>query len=64
MPAKLVKQYIAELVPLLTHIINLSKATWEFPQEWKTAFVVPLLKKAGLDAIKKLSSGIESPIFL
>ena len=37
----------------LAHIINLSIATGEFTQEWKTAFVVPLLKKAGLDPIKK-----------
>jgi hypothetical protein len=47
LPTKLVKQYIPELLPLLMHIINLSIATGEFPQEWKTAFVVPLLKKAG-----------------
>ena len=44
MPTKLVKQYIAELLPLLMHIINLSVAAGEFPQEWKTAFVVPLHK--------------------
>ncbi|KAK2141892.1 hypothetical protein NP493_5084g00004 [Ridgeia piscesae] len=44
MPTKLVKQYIAELLPLLMHIINLSIAAGEFPQEWKTAFVVPLHK--------------------
>ena len=63
LPTKLVKQYIPELLPLLMHIINLSIATGEFPQEWKTAFVVLLLKKAGLDPIqKKLSSCIESPI--
>jgi hypothetical protein len=53
LPTKLVKQYIPELLPLLMHIINLSIATGEFPQEWKTAFVVPLLKKAGLDPIQK-----------
>ena len=51
MPTKLVKLYIAELLPLLTHLINLSIATRDFPQEWKTTFVVSLLKKAGLDPI-------------
>jgi len=42
MPTKLVKQYIAELLPPHTHIINLSIATGEFLHEWKTAFVVSL----------------------
>ena len=37
MPTKLVKEYIVELLPLLTHIINHSIATGEFPHEWKTA---------------------------
>ena len=35
------------------HIINLSITTGEFPQEWKTSFVVPLLKKTGLEPIHK-----------
>ena len=43
MSTKLVKQYIAELHQLFSHIINLSIATGEFPQELKTAFAVPLL---------------------
>ena len=63
MPTKLVKEYMEELLPLFTHIINISITTGEFPHKWKTALVVPLLKKAGLDPIlKKLSSCIESPI--
>ena len=53
MPTKLVKQYNAELLPLLMHIINHSIATGEFPKEWKTAYVMTLLKKAGLDPIQK-----------
>ena len=44
MQTKLIKQYITELLPLLMHIINLSIATGEFPQERKPAFVVTLLK--------------------
>ena len=43
-----------ELLPLFTHIINLSIATGEFPHEWKTALVVSLLKKEGLNPILKI----------
>ena len=53
MPTKLVKDYMEELLPLFTHVINLSIATGELPHEWKTALVVPLLKKAGLNPILK-----------
>ncbi len=52
-PTKLVKEYIEEFVPLLAHFINCSIAAGELPHEWKTALVVPLLKKAGLDPIPK-----------
>ena len=45
MPTKLVKEYMEELLPLFTHIINLSIASGEFPHEWKTALVVLLLTK-------------------
>ena len=51
MPTKLVKEYMEELLPLITHIINLSIATGEFPHEWTTALVVPLLRKGGWDPI-------------
>ena len=34
---------------MLTHIINTCLISGVFPSEWKTALVVPLLKKAGLD---------------
>ena len=34
-----------ELLPAITHIINLSITTNCFPQQWKLAKVVPLLKK-------------------
>ena len=63
MPTKLVKEYMEELLPLFTHITNLSIATGEFPHEWKTALVVPLLKKSRIGSYsKKLSSCIESPV--
>ena len=50
MPTKLVKEYMEELLPLFTHIINISIATGRL---WKTALVVPLLNKAELDPILK-----------
>ena len=53
MPTKLVKQYIAELLPFVTHIINLSIATGEFPQKLMTAFVVPLFKRQDWTPLKK-----------
>ena len=64
MPTKLVKECIEELLPLLTHIINRCIASGEFPHEWKTAIVVPLLKKVGMDLIhtKKLSPCVKPPI--
>ena len=52
MSTKLVKEYMEEILPLFTHIINLSIATEEFPHEWKTA-LVPLLRKGGWDPILK-----------
>ena len=36
MPTKLVQQYIAELLPLLTHIINLSVVTGEHSRDPST----------------------------
>jgi len=52
-PTKLVKEHMDDLLPVLTHIINLSLSTGTFPEIWKNAVVVPLLKKDGLDLIPK-----------
>ena len=35
--------------PIIAHIANLSYAKCRFPSAFKTALVLPLLKKAGLD---------------
>ena len=53
LPTALVKEYIDDLLPLLTHITNLTLSSGVFPSAWKTAHVVPLLKKDGLDPILK-----------
>ena len=45
---KLISDYIA---PALTHIINLSITTSVFPNTWKWAKVVPLLKSPACDTI-------------
>jgi len=50
-PTKLLKEHLDDLLPLLTHIINCSLSSGVFPQEWKTARVVPLLKKPGADLV-------------
>ena len=47
-PTRLLKDHITLLTPIITKIINLSLQTGEFPNEWKFAFVKPLLKKPGL----------------
>ena len=52
-PTRLLKEYIEDFVPLLVHIINCSLSSGVFPKEWKSALVVPLLKKSGLDTIHK-----------
>ena len=39
---KLVK---LDILPVLTHIINLSLTTHQFPKDWKNSKIIPLLKK-------------------
>ena len=42
-----------ELIPIYMRIINLSLGQGEFAQDWKNSSVKPLLKKTGLDLIRK-----------
>ena len=39
---KLVK---LDILPALTHIVNLSLSTQQFPHEWKKSKIIPLYKK-------------------
>ena len=48
-PTWLVKACLDELLPLMTQIINLSLSSGVVPEQFKTAHVVPLLKKPGLE---------------
>ena len=40
-----IKLIAKEMLPAITHIVNLSISKQQFPQSWKMAKVVPLLKK-------------------
>ena len=50
-PTELLKECVAVILPLLTKMVNLSLQTGTFPDEWKLALVVPLIKKFGLELI-------------
>ena len=45
MPTSLVIEMSQELLPFITNIVNASLSLGHFPMEWKTALVVPRLKK-------------------
>ena len=49
MPTKLLINLLPELLPVITHIVNLSLTTGIFPDALKTALVYPLIKKLTLD---------------
>ena len=48
-PTWLLKQCTTELLPVITHIVNLSLSTSNVPSDLKKAYVTPLIKKALLD---------------
>ena len=48
-PTWLLKICLVELLPVITHIVNLSLSTSAVPSEFKVALVIPLLKKILLD---------------
>ena len=47
-PTSLLKRHIDVLIPTVTRIVNISLTTGLFFSDWKTATVLPLLKKTGL----------------
>lgn len=53
MPTPLVKQCMDILQPIVMEIINTSLVSGVFPDQWKEAIVLPLLKKANLETIFK-----------
>ncbi len=52
-PTWLLKECIDDLLPLITQIINLSLLLGDMPSSLKNAIINPLLKKLGLELIKK-----------
>ena len=50
LPTWLLKECKAELVPLITDIVNISLRESMIPKSLKTALIRPLLKKTGLDS--------------
>ena len=50
LPTWLLKECIAELVPAITDIVNISLRDSLMPISLKTALIRPLLKKTGLDS--------------
>ena len=52
-PTCLVKLCCDVLAPVITEMVNLSLCGGIVPDHWKTALVIPLLKKLGLDLIFK-----------
>lgn len=49
LPTWLLKKCLDELLPLLTSLFNTSLETGQFPQQFKSAIIRPLLKKPSLD---------------
>lgn len=48
-PTSVLKDCAGELAPFVAHLFNTSVATGQFPAAYKTAFLTPIVKKAGLD---------------
>lgn len=48
-PTRLVKDCQGSLVPIITHIVNLSLSTGTMPDQLKDAVITPILKKTSLD---------------
>ena len=52
-PTETLKRILPAILGTIAAIVNLSLSTGSFAHEWKTAVVKPLLKKSGLDLLKK-----------
>ena len=49
-PIDLLMKCLDVLLPVITKIINISLDTGCFPNDWKEAIILPILKKAGLES--------------
>ena len=64
LPTSLLKRMIDVCLPSITKIVNLSLETGQFTNQWKVAIIRPLLKKAGLDLVKKNYRPVSNLSFL
>ena len=64
LPTSLLKRMIDVCLPSITKIVNLSLETGQFTYQWKVAIVRLLLKKLGLDLIKKNYRPVSNLSFL
>ncbi len=53
LPIWIIRDCVEEVLPLLIKIVNLSLTYGEMPDDLKQAIIKPLLKKLGLDLVKK-----------
>ncbi len=64
LPTNVLKQLLDVLLPVITLMINLSLRQGYFPDAWKIALIIPLLKKLGLDLIFKNFRPVSNLVFL
>ena len=64
LPTSLLKRMIDVCLPSIMKIVNLSLEMGQFTYQWKVAIVRPLLKKLGLDLIKKNYRPVSNLSFL
>ena len=60
-PSKLLMSHLPTIIDTIAHIINLCISTSVFPSSCKSAIVLPLIKKPGLDqqVFKKLQASFK-----
>ena len=63
-PTNLLKVILLTVMETITQIVNMSLTTGTFPLDWKIAIVRPLIKKAGLELIKKNYRPVSNLCFL
>ncbi len=63
-PTWIIRDCIDEVLPLLTKIVNLSLMHGKMPDDLKLAIIKPLLKKLGLNFIKKNYRPVSNLSFL
>ena len=60
---RIIKLIHSEILPALTHVVNLSISSQEFPAFWKSTKVIPLFKKDDLLNTKNYRPVAIIPIF-